>query len=60
MKKGDALLILGVVVIAVAVVLLVEGSILGERNTEIAAFLGIVGILMIGFASRLRKGKPLF
>lgn len=60
MKKGNALLVLGLVVIVTAVFLMVEGSILGERTTGIAAFLGIVGILMIGFASRLRKGKPLF
>lgn len=60
MRKEDALLVLGLLVIAIAVVLMVEGSILGERTTVIAALLGIVGICMIGFASRLRKGKPLF
>lgn len=60
MKKGNALFVLGIVVIVVAVILMVEGSILGEKTTVIAALLGIVGICMIGFASRLRKGKPLF
>ncbi|KYK36610.1 MAG: hypothetical protein HXS46_13740 [Theionarchaea archaeon] len=60
MKKENALLLLGILVIAIAVVLMVEGTILGERNSEIAAILGIVGILMIGFASRLRRGKGLF
>lgn len=60
MKKENALLLLGILVIAIAVVLMVEGSILGERNSEIAAIIGIVGILMIGFASRLRRGKGLF
>ena len=60
MKKGNALLVLGLVVIVTAVFLMVEGSILGERTTGIAIILGIVGILTIGFASRLRKGKPLF
>ena len=60
MKKGNALLVLGLVVIVTAAFLMVEGSILGERTTGIAIILGIIGILMIGFASRLRKGKPLF
>lgn len=60
MKKGDALLVLGLLVIVIAALLMVEGSILGEWTTEIAALLGIIGILAIGFASRLRKGKNLF
>ncbi len=60
MKKENALLLLGILVIAIAVVLMVEGTILGERNSEIAAIIGIVGILMVGFASRLRRGKGLF
>jgi hypothetical protein len=60
MKKENALFILGIIVIAVAVVLMVEGSILGNRTTGIAALLGILGILIIGFAARLRKGKSLF
>lgn len=60
MKKENALLLLGILVIAIAVVLMVEGTILGERNSEIAAIIGIVGIFMVGFASRLRRGKGLF
>lgn len=60
MNKGNVLFVLGIGVIAIAAILMVEGTILGERNSEIAAISGIVGILMIGFASRWRKGKPLF
>lgn len=60
MKKEDALFVLGALVIAIAVFLMVEGSILGERTTGIAALLGIVGICIIGFAARMRKGKSLF
>jgi hypothetical protein len=60
MKKEDALFVLGLVVIVLATIIMVEGSILGDRTTVIAALSGIVGILMVGFASRLRKGKPLF
>jgi hypothetical protein len=60
MKKEDALFVFGLLVIVIAVLLLIEGSILGERTSEIAALLGIVGIVVVGFASRLRKGKGLF
>ncbi|MBU7017167.1 MAG: hypothetical protein HXS44_06625 [Theionarchaea archaeon] len=60
MKKGNVLFVLGIIVIVLAAILMVEGSILGDRNTEIAAISGIIGIIMIGFASRMRKGKPLF
>lgn len=41
MKKGNALLVLGLSVIVIAVFLMVEGSILGDMTTEIAALLGI-------------------
>jgi hypothetical protein len=60
MKKEDVMLVLGVLVIVIGVVMMVEGSILGERTSEVAAALGIVGILIVGFASRLRRGKGLF
>jgi len=33
MKKEDILLVLGVLLIAIAVISMVEGSILGERTT---------------------------
>ncbi len=60
MKKENALFILGIIVILVAAGLMVEGSIFGDRTTVIAAVSAILGILMIGFGSRLRKGKSLF
>ena len=42
-----ALIALGVFVWAIAVFLMVEGSILGERTTGIATLLGIVGMFII-------------
>jgi uncharacterized membrane protein len=60
MKMGNLLLLLGILIMAVAVILMIEGSLLGSMTTEIAAILGIIGILIIGFSSRIRKGKPLF
>jgi hypothetical protein len=42
------------------VMFMVEGTMLGSMTSEIAAILGIGGILIIGFASRIRKGNSLF
>jgi len=42
-----ALIVLGVFVWAIAVFLMVEGSILGERTTGIATLLGMVGMFII-------------
>lgn len=60
MKKEDVMLVLGVLVIVIAALIMVEGSILGEKTSEIAATLAVIGILIAGFASRLRRGKGLF
>jgi hypothetical protein len=60
MKKEDVMLVLGVLLLVIAALMMVEGSILGDMTSEIAAALGIIGILVVGFASRLRRGKGLF
>ena len=60
MKKEDILLVLGLLAIAIAVIAMVEGSILGERTTGIATLLSITGICMVVFARRLQRGKGLF
>jgi len=56
-----ALIALGVFVWVIAVFLMVEGSILGERTTGIATLLGMVGmfIILITYmhALMLRKAK---
>jgi len=41
------LIALGVFVLAIAVFLMVEGSILGARTTGVATLLGVVGIFVI-------------
>ena len=55
------LIALGVIVWAIAVFLMVEGSIFGERTTGIATLLGMVGmfIILITYmhALMLRKAK---
>jgi hypothetical protein len=48
---------LGIIVCLIAVFLMVEGSILGERTTGIATLLGIVGIGLIA-TSGVRLLKP--
>ena len=60
MKKEGALFVFGLLLIVIAVILLIEGSILGELTSEIAALLAIVGIVVVGFARRLQRGKGLF
>jgi len=54
-----ALIALGVSVWAIAVFLMVEGSILGERTTGIATLLGMVGmfIIIITYMQALMLGK---
>jgi hypothetical protein len=54
-----ALIALGVFVWGIAVILIVEGSILGERTTGIAILLGIVGmfIILITYMRALFLGK---
>ena len=56
-----ALIALGIFVWAMAVFLMVEGSILGERTTGIATLLGMVGMVIILITSQhalmLRKAK---
>ena len=56
-----ALIALGVFVWAIAVFLMVEGSILGERTTGIATLLGMVGMFIIFITSMyvmlLQKAK---
>ena len=49
--------VLGISLCLVAVFLMVEGSILGERTTGIATLLGIVGIGLIA-TSGVRLLKP--
>jgi hypothetical protein len=53
MKKWQyALIILGVALWVIAVFLMVEGSILGERTTGIATLLGIMGAFIILITSQ--------
>ena len=56
-----ALIALGVFVWVIAVFLMVEGSILGERTTGIATLLGMLGMFIILITSMhalmLRKAK---
>ena len=56
-----ALIALGILVWVIAVFLMVEGNILGERTTGIAALLGMVGMLIILITSMyvlmLRKAR---
>jgi len=54
-----ALIALGVLVWVIAVFLMVEGSILGERTTGIATLLGILGmfIILITYMHALMLGK---
>ena len=48
MRKWQyALIALGVVVYAIAVFLMVEGSILGERTTGFSALLGIMAAVIV-------------
>ena len=51
-KWHYALIILGVAVWVVAVFLMVEGSIMGERTTGIATLLGIMGAFIILITSQ--------
>ena len=48
-----ALIALGVIVWVIAVFLMVEGSMLGERTTGIATLLGLVGMFIIFITSML-------
>ena len=54
-----ALIALGVFVWVIAVFLMVEGSILGERTTGIATLLGMVGmfVILITYMHALMLGK---
>ena len=53
MRKWQyALIILGAVIYAIAVFLVVEGSILGERTTGFAALLGIMGAVIVLITSQ--------
>ena len=47
-----ALIILGAVMYAIAVFLMVEGSILGERTTGFAALLGIMAAVIVLITSQ--------
>jgi len=53
------LMALGVFVWAVAVLLMVEGSILGARTTGVATLLGMVGmfIILVTYVNALMLGK---
>ena len=59
-RRQYALLALGVLMAAVAVCLMVEGSILGERTTGIATLIGIMGCSTIAMSSNtgmLRRSR---
>lgn len=51
-----AILALGVIMIAIGVILMVEGQILGDRTTGIATIIGLVGIILLsGQVQKIRK-----
>ena len=54
-----ALIALGAFVWAIAVFLMVEGNILGERTTDIATLLGMVGmfVILVTYMHALMLGK---
>ena len=54
-----ALIALGVLVWIIAVFLMVEGDVLGERTTGIATLMGMVGmfIILITYMHALMRGK---
>ncbi|MBU7042047.1 MAG: hypothetical protein HXS47_00545 [Theionarchaea archaeon] len=60
MKIGSLLFIIGICIIVIAALLFIGGDVLGPRTSEVAAFTGIIGILIIGFSSRMREEKSLF
>jgi len=51
-----AILALGVIMIAIGVILIVEGQIFGDRTTGIATIIGFVGIILLsGQVQKIRK-----
>lgn len=51
-----AILALGVIMIAIGVILMVEGQILGDRTTGIATIIGLMGLILLsGQVQKIRK-----